>query len=491
MARSSDESTSQIQGSHAICVGEPQRDAPRGWQWVKLTDIATLETGHTPSRSVAEYWNGDIPWVSIPDARVHHAGEISRTRQMVTQAGIDNSAARVLPAGTVCLSRTASVGYVTTLAVPSATSQDFVCWICSGAIDPEYLKWILLAEGDDIRRFGKGTTHTTIYFPEVRAFRVCIPPLAEQRRIVAKLEELLGRIRRARAALDAVPAMVERYKKSVLGAACRGEANVSSVLDDEHASLVSRSSLRYRPFSAPQHWKRHTLGLLAERITSGSRAWSAFYRSDGECTFVMAQNVRPLSFVREAVQRVSPPADDADRRRTKVVRDDLLVTIVGAGTGDACRVDVEVNDYFVCQSVALIRLREPTYARFVEFWLNSFSHGGGQLHEWMYGDGRPHLSLEQLRSLVVALPPLDEQRAIVARIDAAFARARALLTAAETARTQLDALERSVLAKAFRGELVPQDPSDEPASALLERVRAGAAESAAPKRAKKAKRASA
>ncbi|MFO0558915.1 MAG: hypothetical protein U0269_12930 [Polyangiales bacterium] len=97
----------------------------------------------------------------------------------------------------------------------------------------------------------------------------------------------------------------------------------------------------------------------------------------------------------------------------------------------------------------------------------------------------------KLRCMPVPLCSESEQRAIVARIDAAFARGRALLTAAETARTQLDALERSVLAKAFRGELVAQDPSDEPASALLERVRAARAESAAPKRAKKAKRASA
>ncbi len=91
------------------------------------------------------------------------------------------------------------------------------------------------------------------------------------------------------------------------------------------------------------------------------------------------------------------------------------------------------------------------------------------------------MSLATIGKISVPLPPLAEQHAIVARIDAAFARARALLDAADSARSQLDELERSVLAKAFRGELVPQDPSDEPASVLLDRVRAERAEAPARK----------
>jgi type I restriction enzyme S subunit len=74
-----------------------------------------------------------------------------------------------------------------------ATSQDFVTWSCSAKLDPDFLMQALLAEGDGIRRFGEGSTHTTIYFPEVKAFHVALPPLPEQRRIVGKINSITSR----------------------------------------------------------------------------------------------------------------------------------------------------------------------------------------------------------------------------------------------------------------------------------------------------------
>src|SRR5688572_23963596 len=109
-----------MRGKHAISVGDADMPAPTGWRWVKLSELARLESGHTPSRQHADYWDGGIPWISIPDARIHHGRRIRETAQTVTQKGIDNSAARLLPANTVCLSRTASVGYVTVMDRPMA-----------------------------------------------------------------------------------------------------------------------------------------------------------------------------------------------------------------------------------------------------------------------------------------------------------------------------------------------------------------------------------
>lgn len=108
---------------------------------------------------------------------------ISDTYQHTNELGIANSSARILPAQTVCLSRTASVGYVVVMGRPMATSQDFVNWVCSDAVDYNFLKYVLLAEHDAFLRFASGTTHQTIYFPEVKAFHVCLPPRDEQRAI--------------------------------------------------------------------------------------------------------------------------------------------------------------------------------------------------------------------------------------------------------------------------------------------------------------------
>jgi type I restriction enzyme S subunit len=113
--------TDVIPGVAALSVGLPSQPAPPGWRWVRLTDVARLESGHTPSRKHPEYWNGDVPWLTLPDARAHHGKIITQTSQTISQAGLANSAARLLPADTVCLSRTASVGNVTRLGRPMAT----------------------------------------------------------------------------------------------------------------------------------------------------------------------------------------------------------------------------------------------------------------------------------------------------------------------------------------------------------------------------------
>jgi Type I restriction modification DNA specificity domain len=115
-------------------VNDPSICIPRGWKWVPLNPVSRQETGHTPSRSHPEWWEGDIPWIGIKDAAKHHGGYIYETFQHTNGVGLANSAARLLPANTVCLSRTASIGYAIIMGRPTATSQDFVTWTCSDAL---------------------------------------------------------------------------------------------------------------------------------------------------------------------------------------------------------------------------------------------------------------------------------------------------------------------------------------------------------------------
>ncbi|MFC1758309.1 restriction endonuclease subunit S, partial [Planctomycetota bacterium] len=215
--------TSIIPGKYALSVGRADMPTPSGWEWFLLTDVARLETGHTPSRQHPEYWDGgDIHWIGIKDARIHHGKTIQETLQRVTQLGIDNSASRLLPSGTVCLSRTASVGYALIMGREMATSQDFVNWVCTDALQPEFLMYALMAEKDSLLKFGKGTTHTTIYFPEVKALNVCLPPKPEQKRIVAKIEELFSDLDAGVSALERARANLRRYRASVLKSAVEG-----------------------------------------------------------------------------------------------------------------------------------------------------------------------------------------------------------------------------------------------------------------------------
>lgn len=191
--------TANIDGDYALAVGTGSRTPPEGWQWQLLTSLARLETGHTPSRKHPEYWDGDIPWIGIRDATGNHGRTIDDTEQHVTQAGIDNSSARLLPQNTVCLSRTASVGYVVVMGRPMATSQDFVNWVCDPEVlDYRFLKYVLLAEKRAYDRFSHGTTHQTIYFPEVKALHICAPDRDGQTDIADVLSALDDKIEQNR-----------------------------------------------------------------------------------------------------------------------------------------------------------------------------------------------------------------------------------------------------------------------------------------------------
>jgi type I restriction enzyme S subunit len=150
------------------------------------------------------------------------------------------------------MSRTASVGYVTILGKPMATSQDFVTWTCSDALLPEYLMYALMAEGKGIRRFGRGSTHTTIYFPELRAFHIALPPLKEQHIIVSKTRRLLDRadILAAEAARSMLVA--ERLAARAVRHAMEGRLPTAASGDGTARNLLAAIRADREVFSVPE-----------------------------------------------------------------------------------------------------------------------------------------------------------------------------------------------------------------------------------------------
>lgn len=180
---------------------------PDGWKWELLTDVARLATGHTPDRKRKEYWNGDIPWITLTEIRKFDGVTAHATRENITKAGIDNSSAVLLPKGTICFSRTASVGFVTIMGREMATSQDFVNWICGPSLLPEYLLHALIVSRERLRALSTGSTHKTIYFPTVEQFRVLLPPVELQRSFTARMEALSQLKTKAFESLDALNAL--------------------------------------------------------------------------------------------------------------------------------------------------------------------------------------------------------------------------------------------------------------------------------------------
>lgn len=165
---------------------------PADWEVVPLTSAARLESGHTPSRTREDWWQDCyIPWISLNDVgAMRESKYLDSTTNQLSDKGIANSSARLLPANTVVLSRDATVGRASIMRIPMATSQHFAAWICGPRLDPEYL-WTLFTDAMQpyFDSFQNGSTIRTIGMGDLKAFRIPLPPLGEQRRIVAYLDE--------------------------------------------------------------------------------------------------------------------------------------------------------------------------------------------------------------------------------------------------------------------------------------------------------------
>jgi type I restriction enzyme, S subunit len=178
------------------------------WQSVKLGHFARMGSGHTPSRSHPEWWEDcTIPWITtgeVSQVRDDRREVLTETRECISEVGLANSAAELHPKDTVVLCRTASAGYSAVMGEDMATSQDFVTWTCGPSLDPFYLLWCLRAMRSDLLgRLAMGSTHKTIYVPDLQALRIPLPQLSEQRQIV-------GAIRASNAAIDAAVDVIDR-----------------------------------------------------------------------------------------------------------------------------------------------------------------------------------------------------------------------------------------------------------------------------------------
>lgn len=200
----------------------PKKPITSGWKWHRLTDLARLATGHTPSRYHDEYWKGTVPWLQLADIRVLDGHEAQDTAEHTNELGLANSSSVLLPKDTVCMSRTASVGFFTVMGRPMCTSQDFVNWVCSDALAPWFLLYLLSASRENIRDLGSGAIHKTIYLPTVRNFSVCIPALQEQHRLAALLREQITTAEKTRAAAEQELAAINALPAALLRRAFTG-----------------------------------------------------------------------------------------------------------------------------------------------------------------------------------------------------------------------------------------------------------------------------
>ena len=166
------------------------QDAP-DWDVKRLEDLSKRGSGHTPRKSIPEYYDGGIKWVSLADSKRLDFGLISNTKIEISKQGIKNSSAVLHPAGSVLVSRDAGVGKSAVMEVPMAVSQHFIVWTCNLLLLSNWFLYYLLQEMKPVfERMATGSTIKTIGLPFFKGLRVSVPHLPEQHRIADCLTAL-------------------------------------------------------------------------------------------------------------------------------------------------------------------------------------------------------------------------------------------------------------------------------------------------------------
>lgn len=451
-------------------------NVPDHWQVVPLEEaLDDIIGGGTPSKANSEYWLGSIPWLTVKDMRTR------RPEDAIDHISIDavgDSATNIIPADTVIIATRIGLGKVVRVPYDAAINQDLKALIAKPEVEKGYLEYWILSIAEYLESIGSGTTVKGIRLEQLRSLPFPLAPLNEQKRIVAEIEKQFSRLDEAAANLKRVKANLKRYKAAVLKAAVEGQLTerwrtqhpdvepasklLERILAERRAKWNGRG--RYRepakpdisePLFLPEKWTWTTVDQLTAMVTSGSRGWGEYYSDTGPL-FIRAQDIKTDSLNLQTIARVRIP-ENTEGTRTAVTKGDILITITGANVTKSALVKKLQEQAFVSQHVALLKPSIALISTYLFTWVITPAHGRKMLERWAYGAGKPGLSLDQVRSLPVALPPLTEQHQIAAEIERRLSVIEELEAAVQTNLTRTDRLRQSILSGAFSGKLFTRE----------------------------------
>jgi type I restriction enzyme, S subunit len=493
-----------------------------------IGDVAGVVGGGTPRTSEASHFDdGQVPWITPADLSGYAGKYIGHGSRNITATGLANSGARLLPTGTVLFSSRAPIGYVSIAANPVATNQGFKSFIFPPGIAPEYAYYFLKRAKELAMALASGTTFQEVSGRQAAKIPFAIAPLPEQHRIVEALESYFTRLDDAVATLERVQRNLKRYRASALKAAVEGrlvptEAELARaegrsfepasvllkrILDErrrrwEEAELAKMKAKGKSPKDdnwkakyvepvapdtadlpqLPDGWCWTTWDQVAERVTVGHVGkMKDEYISTG-VPFLRGGNVRPNRYDPGDLKYVSR---DFHERLSKsaLAPGDVLIVRSGA-VGTACVVPEALHEAN-CSDLVVVRGPIGIVPQFGAYYMNSLAQA--TVRSQQVGVALIHFNTRSAASLSLPLAPASEQKRIVACVDKQMSVISELESQSGGDLRSLARLRQSILKWAFEGRLVDQDPSDEPAERLLERIRAER-EAAAPTPARRPRR---
>ncbi|WP_345882150.1 restriction endonuclease subunit S [Shewanella algae] len=321
---------------------------------------------------------------------------------------------------------------------------------------------------------------------KIKAFDIPLPPLAEQNRIVEKLDEVLARVDTVKARLDGIPAILKRFRQSVLAAAVSGKLTEEWRSHNKELTDVLASDFICKKYGAvyvdehydetPSGWGWVKFGSLVDLI-NGDRGKNYPNKSeyvDEGIPFINTGHIDPNGSL--SVNRMNFISEDKYNSlgSGKIQKNDIVYCLRGATMGKTAIVN-PFETGAIASSLVIVRPNKNLYFKFAYYFLIS-PQAKAQIDRFDNGSAQPNLSAKSLGMYPICLPTREEQKEIVRLVDQYFAFADTIEAQVKKAQARVDKLTQSILAKAFRGELVAQDPSDEPAEKLLERIAAARAE---------------
>lgn len=489
-----------------------ERGLPTGWVWATLSDLAEVSTGTTPNRGVPRFWqNGAVPWVTssaVNQLAVAHAEEF------VTEAALRETNLRLYPKHTLLLAlygEGKTRGKVSELLIDATINQALAALQLHGAAAAcrGYLKAFLLGHYSKLRRQAAGGMQPNLNLGLVRKIDLPLAPLDEQRRIVAKVDELLSDLEAGVSALKRAQANLKRYRAAVLRAAVTGamtagwrashsdvepsEKLLDRILAERRREWEEDQTTRINAAGKmlPKNWQAKYAGPASpdtrglpelpkgwcwaslEALTSAVRpiCYGILMPKEhipGGVPYVKVRDMKGDVIDVEGLSRTSSSIA-ANYARASLEGGDVLLAIRGT-FGRVALVPDELAGGNITQDTARLALSSLLSAGFVATTLRS-SLCQNYFKRVARGVAVKGVNIADVRRCPIPLAPLAEQDGIVADVEQAFYISAATESLLDTNLRRASRLRQSILKDAFAGRLVPQDPNDEPASELLERIR--------------------
>ncbi|SIP87691.1 type I restriction enzyme, S subunit [Aromatoleum tolulyticum] len=421
------------------------RDVPTHWTVMPIRLAARLESGHTPSRNRPDWWEDcSVPWFTLADvSQIRRGGAdvIYDTKEKVSELGLQNSSARRLPAGTVMLSRTASVGFSAIMGVEMATTQDFANWVCSSSLRPRFLLHVFRAMRGEFVRLMMGSTHNTIYMPDIAALRFALPPVEEQDAVVSFLDRETAKIDSLIAEQEKLIALLGEKRQATISHAVTKGLNPDAPMKDSGLAWLGE---------VPAHWELRSISSLSTKITNGYVGPTRDILVDDGVRYLQSLHIKSGCISFNVPYYVREEWSREHKKSILAVGDVLIVQ-----TGDIGQVAAVSDEFAGCNCHALI-IVSPVASVVAGDWLALVLNSNFGLHSLLSiqtGALHPHLNCGNVKDLYVPVPPLGEQQDIASFVRTQAAQLEALRREAERAVTLFKERRSALIAAAVTGQI--------------------------------------